>query len=43
MKNEIASHEIPAGHGARAGILPAGTAAAFYLLQKDTALLVPFS
>ena len=30
-------------HGARAGVLPAGTAAAFSLLQKDMALLVPFS
>ena len=30
-------------HGARAGVLPAGTAAAFSLLQKDTALLVPFA
>ena len=30
-------------HGARAGNVPAGTAAAFALSQEDTALLVPFS
>ncbi|MBR2086588.1 MAG: hypothetical protein IJ906_05550, partial [Oscillospiraceae bacterium] len=30
-------------HGARAGVLPAGTAAVFSLSQRDTALFVPFS